>query len=250
MQRGMPAMVCGANHCMSGEGSVHARQSCAGVALTRRSSTRSSMGSKGVPEPASDIIAVFLFLDVGKKRIEAGKPCFPEWALLPRPTFGGLRRFGPEPAAPHAAVLAGFNPSARLEHLQVLQETGQGHRMRRGQLGDGCGAGRKAGDHRPAGGIGKPGDDRTKVSHMAICWRDAACAEISILLAIYPGGICCGRWRRGGRCPVRVKLAHASAGAGEGLPLRRSRQAVYGDPFERGQPRNAPVERGCEAERG
>src|SRR5579863_8036001 len=111
----------GANHCFNSSGSVHARQSWAGLALTLRSRRRSR----------SSFFGTFTFLcsqcfDESIQLIQAG---FPNATLSFQPALRCFKRGRTQLAYANPANLARSDDLARFEHADMLHETGQGHLM-------------------------------------------------------------------------------------------------------------------------
>jgi hypothetical protein len=96
---------------------------------------------------------------LGEEIAEAIEATLPSGAALGDPVFGGAQRVGSEAEGADAADLLGVDDAAGLEHLEVLDDSGEGHGQRRGELGDGRWAATEAIDERATGGIGESLED-------------------------------------------------------------------------------------------
>ena len=93
------------------------------------------------------------------KRVE---PLLPELARVIEPIGRPLHRLGRQGAAHHPARFLTLDEPGVLEDLQVLRETGQGHREGARELGDWTAAGGEQPHHLPARRVGERGEDRVE----------------------------------------------------------------------------------------
>src|SRR5271155_599817 len=149
----------GANHCFSSSGSVHARQSWAGLAFTVRSRRRSSSSFL--------FICIFLNSQCFDEGIQLIQPGFPNAAFVLNPALSRCQCVRTELARADTPNLTGNDDLARFKHADMFHEAGQGHAMALRKIAN---AGRAVGelrDHRAAGAIRQGMKDAIKVSHLA-----------------------------------------------------------------------------------
>ncbi len=103
---------------------------------------------------------------VGDNAVGAKGASFANRALLREPGVHGRELFRLECARPDTTVLLRANPTALLEQPDVLEERGQSHIERRGELGDRSGAFAEPREDSAAGGVDEGVEDSGEVSGM------------------------------------------------------------------------------------